>query len=100
MTIDDIGHKAENMMIILFLSKGIYAPAPTFPHCRMLAASRPERLRRIFQRCRSPYPGAAGQIRCGSSVTRCRSFFHRSGRGARSGRLGFSRVGQSARTSG
>ncbi|MNY80359.1 hypothetical protein D3C86_2213640 [compost metagenome] len=38
-TVDDNGHKDENMMIILF-SKGIYATASIFPHCRMPVATR------------------------------------------------------------
>jgi hypothetical protein len=38
-TVDGNGHKDENMMIILF-SKGIYAPAPIFPHCRIPVATR------------------------------------------------------------
>jgi hypothetical protein len=44
-TIDTYSHLAENMTLVLFLSKGTYAPASTFPHCRLLVASRPDGVR-------------------------------------------------------
>ncbi|MBK5300833.1 MULTISPECIES: hypothetical protein [Gammaproteobacteria] len=49
-TIDTYGHWAENMALVLFLSKGTYAPASTFPHCRLLVASRPDGMWRLIYR--------------------------------------------------
>ena len=49
-TIDTIGHHAENMALVLYFSKGTYAPASTFPHCRLLAASCPDGMWRLIQR--------------------------------------------------
>ena len=49
-TIDTSSHHAENMALVLYFSKGTYAPASTFPHCRLLAASCPDGMWRLIQR--------------------------------------------------